>query len=80
MKSFAQLLLSSPFFEHFPETEIDALASRARMESVQASRPIVCQGDHADVLYMLVVGEVRLSFEMPGTFFEVGAPRGPPRS
>jgi CRP-like cAMP-binding protein/1-acyl-sn-glycerol-3-phosphate acyltransferase len=74
MKSFAQLLLSSPFFEHFPETDIHSLAAHARMESVQAGCPIVRQDDRADVLYMLVVGEVRLSFEMPGTFFEVGAP------
>jgi CRP-like cAMP-binding protein len=79
MKSFAQLLLSSPFFEHFPETDIHALAAHARMETVQAGCPIVRQNDSADVLYMLVVGEVQLSFEMPGTFFEVG-PRGPPRS
>jgi CRP/FNR family transcriptional regulator, cyclic AMP receptor protein len=73
MKSFAQLLLSSPFFEHFPETHIQALAAHARMESLQAGCPILREDDRADVLYMLVVGEVRLSFEMPGTFFESGA-------
>ena len=74
MKSFADLLLSSPFFEHFPEADIHALAAHARMESFQAGCPILREDDPADVLYMLVVGKVRLSFETPGTSFELGAP------
>src|SRR5215831_930166 len=74
MKSFAQLLLSSPFFEHFPETDIEALAAHARMESVQAGCPILREDDPADVLYMLVVGKVRLSFDVPCTSVESGAP------
>jgi CRP-like cAMP-binding protein len=74
MKSFAELLLSSPFFEHFPEADIQALAAHARTESVQAGCPILREDDRADVLYMLVAGKVRLSFEMPGTSFELGAP------
>ena len=74
MKSFADLLRSSPFFERFPEADIQALAAHARMESVQAGCPILREDDRADVLYMLVVGKVRLSFEMPGTSFELGAP------
>ena len=74
MKSFANLILSSPFFEHFPEADRQGLAAHARMESVQAGYPILRENDRADVLYMLVVGKVRLSFDMPGTPFELGAP------
>jgi len=74
MKSFAQLLLSSPFFEHFPETDIQALAAHARLESVEAGCPILREDDCADVLYMLVVGKVRLSFDIPGTSVESGVP------
>lgn len=74
MKSFADFLLSSPFFEHFPEADREALAAHARMEFVQAGYPILSENDRADVLYMLVVGKVRLSFDMPGTPFELGAP------
>ena len=44
------------------------------MEFVQAGCPILSEKDRADVLYMLVVGKVRLSFDMPGTPFELGAP------
>jgi CRP/FNR family cyclic AMP-dependent transcriptional regulator len=74
MKSFADLLLSSPFFEHFPDADIQALAAHARIESVQAGCLILREGDRADVLYMLVVGKVRLTFEMPGTSFDLGTP------
>jgi hypothetical protein len=44
------------------------------MESVQTGCPILRENDRADVLYMLVVGKVRLFFEMPGTSSELGVP------
>jgi CRP-like cAMP-binding protein/1-acyl-sn-glycerol-3-phosphate acyltransferase len=73
MKSFADLLLSSPFFEQFPDSDIQALAAHTRMVIVQAGCSIVREDERADLLYMLVVGKVRLSFTMPGTSPDSGA-------
>ena len=65
MKSTTELIRESPFFETFAPKDIDALAAHAGMRCVTAGRVIVRENDPAEALYMIVAGQVRLSFEMP---------------
>ena len=74
MKSTAELLRESPFFETFGPRDIDALVGHAMMCSVPAETVIVRENEPAESLYMIVAGKVRLSFETPGAFHRPGAP------
>jgi CRP-like cAMP-binding protein len=65
MKSTTELIRESPFFETFAPEDIDALAAHAGMRSVAAGDIILRENDPAEALYMIVAGQVRLSFEMP---------------
>jgi CRP-like cAMP-binding protein len=65
MKSTIELIRESPFFETFAPEDIDALAAHARMRSVAAGELILRENDPAEALYMIVAGQVRLSFETP---------------
>jgi CRP-like cAMP-binding protein len=73
MKSTAELLRESPFFETFAPHDIDALAGHAVMCSVPTGKVIVQQNEPAEALYMIVAGKVRLSFEAPTAFHGPGA-------
>ncbi|HEU5314306.1 MAG TPA: cyclic nucleotide-binding domain-containing protein [Candidatus Udaeobacter sp.] len=72
MKSTTELIRESPFFETFAPKDIDVLAAHARMRSVAAGEVILRENDPAEALYMIVAGQVRLSFETPE---ELTAPR-----
>jgi CRP-like cAMP-binding protein/1-acyl-sn-glycerol-3-phosphate acyltransferase len=76
MKSTAELLRASPFFETFGPSDIDALAMHAVMRSVPAEKIIVRENEPAETLYMIVAGKVQLSFETPGSFPLEGASNG----
>jgi CRP-like cAMP-binding protein/1-acyl-sn-glycerol-3-phosphate acyltransferase len=65
MKSTTELIRKSPFFETFAPEDIDALAAHAGMRSVAAGEVILRENDPAEALYMIVAGQVRLSFETP---------------
>jgi CRP-like cAMP-binding protein/1-acyl-sn-glycerol-3-phosphate acyltransferase len=65
VKSTAELIRESPFFETFTSVDIDALAAHARMQAVAAGELILREDDPAEELYMIVTGQVRLSFETP---------------
>jgi CRP-like cAMP-binding protein/1-acyl-sn-glycerol-3-phosphate acyltransferase len=65
MKSATELIRESAFFETFTPEDIDALAAHARMRSVAAGEVILRENDPAEALYMIVAGQVRLSFEPP---------------
>jgi CRP-like cAMP-binding protein/1-acyl-sn-glycerol-3-phosphate acyltransferase len=65
MKSTTELIRESPFFETFAPADIDALAAHARMRSVAAGEVILRENEPAEALYMIVAGQVRLSFETP---------------
>ena len=65
MKSTIELIRESPFFETFAAEDIDALAAHAGMRSVAAGDVILQENDPAEALYMMVAGQVRLSFESP---------------
>src|SRR4030095_3337287 len=65
MKSTTELIRESPFFETFAPEDIDALAAHAGMRSVAAGEVILRENDPAEALYMIVWGQVRLSFETP---------------
>jgi CRP-like cAMP-binding protein len=73
MKSTAELLQESPFFETFAPRDIDALAGHAVMCSVPTEKVIVRENEPAEALYMMVAGKVRLSFEAPAAFHRPGA-------
>lgn len=64
MKTTRELIADSPFFETFSNDDIDALAAHAETQNVAAGDVILREDDPADVLYMIVTGKVRLSFEM----------------
>ena len=63
MKSIADLLRESPFFEAFSPADIEALAAHAVMRSVAAGDVILRENEPAEALYMIVTGKVSLSFE-----------------
>ena len=63
MKSIADLLRESPFFEAFSPADIEALAAHAVMRSVSAGDVILRENEPAEALYMIVTGKVSLSFE-----------------
>ena len=63
MKSIADLLRESPFFEAFSPADIEALAAHAVMRSVPAGAVILRENEPAEALYMIVTGKVSLSFE-----------------
>lgn len=65
MKSTTELIRESPFFETFGPEDIDALAAHAGMRSIAAGELILRENDPAEALYMMVAGQVRLSFEAP---------------
>lgn len=65
MKTRLQLLHDSPFFEGIRNEHLMQLAEHARWESFRPGTPLVEEDADADTLYMLVVGEVGLSFEVP---------------
>jgi CRP-like cAMP-binding protein len=65
MKSTTELIRESPFFETFAPDDIDALAAHAEMRTVVAGEVILREDDPAEALYMIVAGQVRLSFETP---------------
>ena len=70
MKSTAELLHESPFFETFSPEDIEALAGHAVMRSVPARQIIVRENEPAEALYMIVAGKVRLSFQTSGASVE----------
>jgi CRP-like cAMP-binding protein/1-acyl-sn-glycerol-3-phosphate acyltransferase len=65
MKSTTELIRESPFFETFAPEDIDALAAHAGLRSIAAGDVILRENDPAEALYMIVAGQVRLSFETP---------------
>ena len=73
MKSTAELLQESPFFETFAPRDIEALAGHGVMCSVPTEKVIVRENEPAETLYMIVAGKVRLSFEAPAAFHRPGA-------
>jgi CRP-like cAMP-binding protein/1-acyl-sn-glycerol-3-phosphate acyltransferase len=70
MKSIAELLRESPFFETFSSADLDALAEHAVMRSVPAGDVILRENEPAEALYMIVTGKVSLSFEQLGASAE----------
>ena len=70
MKSIADLLRDSPFFEAFSPVDIEALAAHAVMRSVSAGDVILRENEPAEALYMIVTGKVSLSFETSGASTE----------
>jgi len=63
MRSFAELLRSSPFFETFSDEDTEFLAAQAKLESFAKGSLLVEEGKHAETLYLLVVGRVQLAFD-----------------
>jgi CRP-like cAMP-binding protein/1-acyl-sn-glycerol-3-phosphate acyltransferase len=64
MKSTTELIRESPFFETFASEDIEALAAHAGMQNVAAGDVILQENDPAEAIYMMVAGQVRLSFEV----------------
>lgn len=56
------VLLEAPFFEHFSQTELAALAQQARVEIHPAGSVILAHGGVATALHMLVAGRARLIY------------------
>jgi CRP-like cAMP-binding protein/1-acyl-sn-glycerol-3-phosphate acyltransferase len=75
MKSTTELIRESPFFETFAPKDINALAAHAGMRSAAAGEVILRENDPAEALYMIVAGQVRLSFEMPEALTAPPTPR-----
>ena len=65
MKSTTELIRESPFFETFAPEDIDELAAHAEMRSFAAGEVILRENDPSEALFMIVAGQVRLSFETP---------------
>jgi CRP-like cAMP-binding protein/1-acyl-sn-glycerol-3-phosphate acyltransferase len=76
MKSTTELIRESPFFETFALEDADALAAHAQMQSFAAGEVILRENDPAEALYMIVAGQVRLSFETPEALTAPRAPGG----
>lgn len=66
MKDRLELLHDSPFFEVFDPEHLEALARHASMRTFQKGAVILEEDSPADHFYMLVSGEVQLSFRRPG--------------
>lgn len=63
MKQLLELFQTSPFFEVFDAEHLEQLAAHSQMRAFEEGEVIFRQGGLATAFHMLVVGQIRLSFE-----------------